>query len=167
MRLVRAAATTLAMVMLLAPAASAASGQGSIYARVLRAYENHGMVPPCQFSSQQLETALKGINTYGAQYFADFTNAVQNALAARATGACSSSGQGTHAGSIGAATTPNNASLRLAALTAGTSSGLPLPILLMAVFAGLLAVVGATALVLRWRGAARSGRGRPTGPPAL
>jgi len=33
-----------------------------------------------------LSTALKGIDTYGAQYFADFTDAVQAALAERASG---------------------------------------------------------------------------------
>ena len=60
----------------------------SAYSKVLGVYEQKGTVPPCQFSSAQLSGALKGIDTYGAQYFQDLTNAIQSALAARAGGAC-------------------------------------------------------------------------------
>jgi hypothetical protein len=156
--LVKAVATALALLVLGAPPALAASAQTSIYARVLKAYENHGTVPPCQFSSQQLETALKGINTYGAQYFADFTNAVQNALAARATGVCARSEAAASVAAAGAA--PDRTPLKLGPLTPGTSSGLPLPLLLMAVFAGVAALIGASALLLRRRDGARSLRGQ-------
>lgn len=155
--LVKAAATALALALLLAPPAPAASAQGGIYARVLKAYENHGGVSPCQFSSQQLETALKGINTYGAQYFADFTNAVQNALAARASGVCASGGT---AARVAAGAAPDRTPLKLGPLTPGTSSGLPLPLLLMAVFAGVAALVGASTLLLRRRDGARGLRGQ-------
>jgi hypothetical protein len=160
-----AATTTLALLLALASPASAAPAQGSIYSQVLKAYENRGQVPPCQFSSQQLEIALKGINTYGAQYFADFTDAVQNALATRATGACSQGAGRAQAGGLsGAGGKP--AALKFGSLTPGTSASLPLPILLMAVFGVVLAVVGAAALLARWRASGRPGR-RPTAPPAL
>jgi hypothetical protein len=76
-------ATALAFVSL--PASMA---QANIYTQVLQVYETNATVPPCQFSSKQLESALKGVNTYGQQYFADFTAAVQTALDQRASGAC-------------------------------------------------------------------------------
>jgi hypothetical protein len=49
------------------------------------------MIPPCQFTSVQLEAALKGVDTDGAQYFADFTQAIQAALTSRAAEECSGS----------------------------------------------------------------------------
>ena len=74
----------------LPPAALLAAPQAraDIYSQVLRTYQAHGSIPPCQFTSAQLSAALKGIDTYGAQYFADFTDAVQAALAERASGGC-------------------------------------------------------------------------------
>jgi|GEM_PF-2786992 len=64
---------------------AAASG---IYQRVLSTYESLGSVPPCHFTSPQLEAALRGEDAYGAQYFADFSAAIETALAQRAGGAC-------------------------------------------------------------------------------
>src|SRR5579859_224869 len=63
------------------------------YREVLSIYEAEGSIPPCQFSSPQLEAALRGEDAYGAQYFADFTDAIQSALAQRASGACTRRGQ--------------------------------------------------------------------------
>ena len=61
------------------------------YQAVLRAYERQGTVPPCQFSPSQLQSALNGVDSYGAQYFADFTQAIQNAISVRASGSCAAS----------------------------------------------------------------------------
>jgi GH25 family lysozyme M1 (1,4-beta-N-acetylmuramidase) len=75
-RLIVATALTLALI----PAAAASA---SVYTEVLNTYQATGSIPPCRFSSGQLSAALKGIDTYGQQYFADFSDAVQSALAAR------------------------------------------------------------------------------------
>jgi hypothetical protein len=134
---------TVTLTLLMIPAAAAGA---NIYSRVLRAYETNGSVPPCQFSSQQLQTALKGIDTYGAQYFADFTTAVQNALAARASGACAPArAQAVAAGESRARA--SSVPLKLRPLTAATGASVPAPILLMAVFAAVTAILGG----LWWR----------------
>ena len=67
------------------PRAGLAAGA---YQQVLHVYEREGSIPPCQFTSAQLQSALNGVDTYGAQYFADFTQAIQAALTSRAGGSC-------------------------------------------------------------------------------
>jgi hypothetical protein len=128
---------------------SAAPAQANTYTQVLQAYETNGSVPPCQFSAQQLENALQAINTYGQQYFADFTAAVQIALGARASGACAKPSQVVHPATQNQGPLPP---LRPGRLTAATGASLPAPILLMAGFAAVLGVLGAVAAVWWWRG---------------
>jgi hypothetical protein len=119
----------------MAPASAAASAAGA-YQRVLHAYERSGSIPPCQFSGAELESALGGVDTYGAQYFADFTEAVQAALTARAGGECSAS-----AAPVPAAAGPaSNAVAALPAVTAATSAGVPAPLIVLAILAAGLAV---------------------------
>jgi hypothetical protein len=132
-----------------APVATAAGG-GSIYGRVLNAYQTRGTVPPCEFTSEQLERALKGIDTYGAQYFQDFASAVQGALTSRASGTCSGAGGGLPA--PGAAGDVPAAPLRLGPVGAATGSSLPAPLVIMVLLAALLAIAAATATLVRWRG---------------
>lgn len=117
------------MLALLPASASAASA----YAQVERYYQNHGQIPPCQFSSRQLEDALKGIDTYAQQYFGDFPAAIQSALTARASGACLSSR--VRAPSLSG---PVPSSPPLRPLTAAGTGGIPAPLLIL----GLLAVCG-------------------------
>ncbi len=113
---------------------------------VLQAYQQHGVVPACEFTSQQLEQALKQ-NTYGAQYFNDFTTAVQAALQARASGACSPvQRRQQSADRAGLALPP-----RLASVTAATGAGMPLPIVLLAAFAAAALLGGALVAAVRWR----------------
>ena len=140
----------LAMLTLLALAAIPAQNAfASAYSKVLGAYEQKGTVPPCRFSSAQLSGALKGIDTYGAQYFQDFTNAIQAALAARAGGAC----QQTHASVvISASARGSSGSIPGGSVTGGTGADLPLPILLMLVLTGALALVVVVVQLARWRG---------------
>jgi hypothetical protein len=144
-----AALTALALVM---NPANAGAGQApsnlSVLARVQRAYEARGRINPCQFTSQQLATALKSIDTYGAQYFADFSNAVQGALDARASGACEPQSSSPAAATNSAPTKP----LRLGSVTAPTGAGLPAPVLLMALLAALAALVGTIVALSWWRG---------------
>ena len=130
--------------------ARAASAGPGVYSQVLSAYQSTGTVAPCQFSSAQLQQALKGIDTYGAQYFSDFATAVQSALSQRAGGACRPG-----AAALLSRIKPRNDlhQSALAPLTAATSAGVPLPILLMGVLAMLgLCMVGTLGL-WRWSGA--------------
>ncbi len=139
----------LALVTLLAfPAIQA---QASTYSNVLRSYQKHGSIPACQFSSQQLASALKSVDTYGAQYFADFTTAIQSALAARASGACSSA-----SALAGAASSAQSAAsggpVPQIAVTGASDASLPAPIVLMAALAALLTLLGVTFLLATVRG---------------
>jgi hypothetical protein len=93
---------------------------------VLRVYQADGSIPACSFSSAELAAALKGIDAYGQQYFADFSQAVQSALAARASGACT---PGLH---LSGSAAPIPPSAFPASVTSATDAGLPLPMLLMA-----------------------------------
>lgn len=109
----------------------------STYQQVLQVYEREGTVPSCQFTPAQLQAALGGVDTYGAQYFADFTQAVQAALTARAGGACAPPG-GSRAVSPPGARAPVPPPPG-GSLTAAGSGGIPLPLALL----GGLAVIGA------------------------
>jgi hypothetical protein len=136
MRRARVIAAALAVSLLLGPAAAGAAT--GVYGQVLQVYEREGAIPPCQFSGEQLQTALSGVDTYGAQYFADFTQAVQTAISARAGGACAV------AGGAGAAAQPRTPvpPPPPITLTAATDSGIPLPLALLGaavVASGLLA----------------------------
>lgn len=134
------AAACLTAAWLLAAAAPAMAGA---YDQVLRLYEATGAVPACSFSSRQLSTALGGVDTYGAQYFADFTGAIQTALAERAAGACGPRRSRRRAG----AALPTPAIRLPASATSPTDGGFPAPILLMAAVA-LLAALAAALLAL-------------------
>lgn len=127
---------------LFAPAAASASA----YSRVLQSYQARGSVPPCQFTSAQLAAALRGIDTYGQQYFADFSYAVQSALAQRAAGACT----GAVHPVVAAASAPQ---VPLpASATSPTNGSVPLPMLLLAGLALLAALAGGAAVVARRQG---------------
>jgi hypothetical protein len=136
--------------LVLAPVPTWASAAGD-YQQVLQVYERDGSVAPCQFTGAQLQAALGGVDTYGAQYFADFTQAVQTALSARAGGACAATaaGPGASAGHEPGSRSPVPAPPSIA-LTAATSSGVPLPLALL----GGAAALGALGLAGR---AARRG----------
>lgn len=114
---------------------------------VLQAYRTHGLVPPCEFTSHQLEHALAQ-DPYGAQYFNDFTNAVQAALQARAGGACSG------AQAQGGQVLPSELALprNLVSATSATRAGVPAPLLLMALLATFVALAAGALLLARWRG---------------
>ncbi len=138
---------TLALLMMLAwPVSAARAGS---YSQVLHAYQIHGSVPPCQFSSQQLDAALKGIDTYGAQYFQDFTSAIQSALAARASGVCAAARPPT-APSVTGHAVSSPPPLALGPTDAATNSSLPAPIVMTAILAAALALLGAGVALTRW-----------------
>ncbi len=129
--------TAAVLLLALVPVAAA---RANVYTNVLHVYQRSGSIPPCQFSSEQLSAALRQIDTYGQQYFADFSSAVQNALTARAGGACSA-----------AAPHPSQAALHAPAgiaapplppsATSPSDAGVPAPIVLMTVVIVVVAVV--------------------------
>ena len=140
----------LALTALCAGAAPSPAHAASPYQQVLAAYEHTGAIAPCTFSSPDLNAALKGVDTYGAQYFADFTQAVNDALAARAAGACSPSvrsrrGSPPRAGSGGGSSGRSGPGVgipaHMMALTGATGGAPPAPLLLL----GGLLVGGAVA----------------------
>jgi hypothetical protein len=126
---------------------SSAQAAPSIYARVLAAYQANGSVPACQFTSNQLEQALKGVDTYGLQYFADFTDAIQTALAARASGACSPGAARALQGAAG-----RGSQFAAPSITASTGVDLPAPILVLGGLTLALAAGGGLAMVWSLRG---------------
>ena len=128
----RLAVATAVLALTLAPATARASP----YTTVLHVYQAEGSIPPCRFSSPELAAALSGIDTYGQQYFADFTQAVQAALAERASGACTP-GALAHVqiSAVAAPRTPVPASV-----TSPTDANIPAPILAMAGIAIVFAV---------------------------
>jgi hypothetical protein len=137
---------TVALVAVWAPAASATS----LYNRVLHVYQSSGgTIPPCTFSSTQLESVLKGADTYETQYFADFSNAINAALSQRASGAC-----GRVAGSVPVQTgsSSNAPPLKLGPVTAATGAPVPAPIVLLAVLGGLLLLATGIGVLAQARG---------------
>jgi hypothetical protein len=133
----------------LAAPAAGAKGQS-----VLSVYENTGTIPSCEFSAAQLAHALHGLGTYDLVYFQDFPNAIDTALAARASGACSGARKVANTSAAARAPLPD------ISVTASTSGSIPLPILLLALIAALCAVGAAGSWLLRrsdpaWAASAR------------
>lgn len=124
----------------LAPTAGVAIA--STYSEVLQVYEREGSIPPCQFTAPQLQSALGGVDTYGAQYFADFTQAVQAALTSRAGGACAVVTSARRSAATASGSGPPVPPPPAGPLTAATSAGVPLPLAVL----GGLALAGALAL---------------------
>jgi hypothetical protein len=130
---------TVALALSVAPAAAAAA---SVDAEVLSVYEGSGSIPACKFTAAQLSHALHGIDTFDAVYFQDFPNAIKNALAARASGACSPA-----LPAAASTTAVARAPLPDIPVTASTDGSIPVPMLLLAVFA-ILSAFGAAAVWL-------------------
>jgi hypothetical protein len=128
------------------------AGASSAYQQVLRVYQSDGAIPPCRFSAAELQRALGGVDTYGAQYFADFTNAISAALTARAAGGCGPAVARRHAQANGAS---SDVVAPLPSVTAATSAGVPLPLIVLAALAVVGALAGGVALA---RAPARSPR---------
>lgn len=127
----------------------ATAARASVYTDVLHAYQANGAIPPCRFSSPQLSTALKGIDTYGQQYFADFTNAVQAALSARASGVCAPGALTAAALAARRRSASAPPPVLPASATSSTNANLPAPILLMAAVAiAVGAALGLRAIAL-------------------
>ncbi len=136
----------LALITLTVFLASAASASANLYTTILRVYETKGNVPACQFSSKQLEKALKQTDTYGAQYFSDFTQAVQGALQSRASGTCS---RAKH--TLSASSGAQGPGGRFPSAPAATSAGVPATVLLLGALTVVALLIGALVALARWR----------------
>jgi hypothetical protein len=158
-RLQIAAATLLAVVAIPATAAAKITP----YTELLSIYTATGGINSCQFTSTQLNGALKTIDVYGQAYFPDFANAIQAALVTRASGGCSqgpSRGAQSAGGAGGAG--GGSSGLALGPVTAATDAPIPAPIAILAVLvAAFLALAAAVAITRargwdpRWAAAAR------------
>jgi hypothetical protein len=143
---------------------ASAGAVSTAYQRVLAVYQRNGTIPACRFSSGVLEAALRGVDTYGAQYFADFTQAINNALASRASGQCSR-----RAGPAVASTGPPIGGsgpgvgfpAHLGSVSAATASGMPAPLLILLILTSLGLFAGGAALVRRWTHELSSPGGEP------
>ena len=160
----RACPPILALVLVCASAALPGQARAaSSYQQVLHAYQQQGSVPSCEFTGPQLANALKAVDTYGAQYFADFTQAVQDALNARAGGVC---GPGVHSSRTRGHGGPGiGIPAHLGSLTAPTGGSVPGPLLLLLIMTAL-AGLGTVAVKLYARRRRRAARARRRGPSA-
>ncbi len=151
LRLILPALALVALLTFAAAPGARAQNRASAYRKVLGTYEQKGTIPACQFSAGQLSAALKGVDVYGQQYFADFTAAIQSALTQRDAGACAgppatgAPSAGTHGDG------PQR--LRLGPVTAATSAGIPLPLLILGALVVLMALASVLLAVGRARGA--------------
>jgi len=124
-----------------------ATALGSAYTRIEHAYELTGTVQPCRFSSRELEAALKEAPTYTLEYFGDFTDAVNAALAAQGGGQCAPR----HG--LSALRERGLAGVRPpappASVTAGTGGQIPLALLVALIMAGAFALGGGVLVLAR------------------
>lgn len=138
-------------------AAPAQAGRGSISARVRQIYEQEGAIPPCRFSSQELSAAQSAVDAYDLEYFADYIAAIQTALTLRSAGACAK--KTAVAAHPQTGRTPPEVPPP-ATLTSPTSSDVPVPLVLLGVFALLLAGTAAVLGLGSRSGASPAGPGR-------
>ena len=135
-----------------------AGASANAYTEVQQVYAQAGtgQLPACQFSSAELEAALKQAPSYTFQYQSDFTDAIEAALASRANGDCLTRGSAavTSQSALGPGAHLRSADLRLpTSLTAASSAGLPV------VLAALFILVGALLVCLAgWFGFSALGR---------
>lgn len=118
-----------------------ASASASAYSSVERVYATTGTVPPCQFSADELQAALKQTPPYDREYFGDFIDAVQAALGRRAAGSC---GAALEPGARVIASGPLPPAPRPpGSLTAATGAALPFPLVAGACLLAVACLLGA------------------------
>jgi hypothetical protein len=157
--------------------AGVARAAGAELSAVAGAYSaNGGTIPPCEFSSAELNAALSEAGGDIQQYAGDLLNAIQRALAARASGACNSQSAAPAVTTITNVTTtpgpppaapviqappapPGTAAPALPAaalpdqsLTAATGSGIPAPLWILTIAGLVLTLAAGVAVVARVRG---------------
>lgn len=147
---------------LAALAGPVASAGANAYQAVEHAYaiSSTQSIPPCDFSSAELSHAESSVPNDSQQYDQDLIAAIQLALQARADGACKASSHraananvpvGTPAPPAVPPLAPSTP-IRVGSATAATDAGLPAPLAILAVFAGLALLLAATVAVAHLRG---------------
>lgn len=115
-----------------------AGALANAYTQVQDAYAQSGtgQLSACEFTSAELEAALKQAPSYDYQYQSDFTDAIQTALAARADGDCAGTGSAapvTARDSLGPGARLSSADTHLPTSLTAPGSG-PLPLVLVVGF---------------------------------
>ena len=144
---------------LLMPVASAGA---SAFTAVQLAYSSSPTqtIPPCKFSAGELAQARSSVPNDGLQYDEGLIVAIEEAQQQRAGGACRAKNHvaGQAATPVGTpapprAQRPGRATpLPLGSPTAATDSGLPAPVAILAVLAGLFLIAGAVLAAARLTG---------------
>ena len=119
---------------------------GDAFQQVEATYAKTGAIPPCMFSSSALAAALKNAPTYDVEYFGDFTATIQATLSAQASGRCARHSSAV-TGPVPGLAPPTHLPGLPRSVTAGGGGAVPLP-LLLALVAGLVAVVGAAVVLI-------------------
>jgi hypothetical protein len=138
-----------AAVLVAGPAAGSPAASAKTDAKLLSVYQNTGSIPPCEFTIAQLSHALRDTDTFDAVYFADFPNAIKDALTQRVSGACSAPGQ-----TVSTVTGLGGPAVGLpgGSVTAATAAPVPLPILILALLALVFGLGAAAIVVVRAQG---------------
>jgi hypothetical protein len=158
-RLLLAALLAALLVSLLLPAARASA---DAYAEVLQAYgaSPSQTIPPCEFSPSVLAQAKSSVPNDTQQYDQDLIAAIEQAQQAQASGACSAKKHRATSATVPVGTpAPPSAPplgrstpLDVGSATAPTDSGLPAPIAILAILAGLAVLAAAALGLARLRG---------------
>jgi cobalamin biosynthesis Mg chelatase CobN len=106
MRRVRPILLLLAL-LIAVPAASAGAAVTGNLLKVVTAYQQNGKVPPCTFTTKQLNDALKNVTRDLRQYQPDFEDAVRTAIEQRAAGACGKKSQSSGSSGTGTPAAPS------------------------------------------------------------
>lgn len=86
------------------PAAGQSAAERQVIVGIAEDYRADGQIDPCDWTSDQLTTALENVGADTRQYGADYPAAIRAALAARARGDCEPGGAEQRGGSGGGVT---------------------------------------------------------------
>ena len=139
--------------LLAALAGPVASASANAYQAVERAYaaSSTQSIPPCEFSPTELSQAQSSVPNDSQQYNQNLVAAIELARQARADGACkakhhSAANANVPVGTPAPPSVPplgSGTPLHVGSATAATDSGLPAPLVILAILGGLTLLLGA------------------------
>jgi hypothetical protein len=129
-------------------------------ASVSQAYALNQTIPPCEFSPVQLQQAEDSVSDDEMQYGQGYVAAIEDARQEQASGACATKHTSAQTTTNPASTpTPSpvpplgqDTPLDVGSPTAATNSGVPLPIVILMILGGVLAITAATLGTVRLGG---------------
>ena len=148
--MVRRLATATCLAAIALPLVLPAVAGANAYTEVYAEFQKVGSVPACKFTAATLKAAQGETPSYDQQYFADFSDAVTNALNAQVGGVCAGGKQSSVLGGTAPALNGTGGGPLPKSTSASTSSNVPLAFVLLGVLVGLLAIGGAVFAVV-WR----------------